>query len=53
MQNIGKDYAWEKYEDANKKIAESNQLEQTNHCHVLKKGKDLFGIGDIISEYKV
>ena len=53
MQNIGKDYAWEKYEDANKKIAESNQLEQTNHCHVLKKGNDLFGIGDIITEYKV
>tara|TARA_Y100000592_G_scaffold91380_1_gene151469 strand:- start:1298 stop:2098 length:801 start_codon:yes stop_codon:yes gene_type:complete len=50
MKNIIKDYAWEKYSASNKKIAERNSLEQTNHCHVLKNQDGLYGIGDIIAK---
>ena len=51
MNNVEKDYAWNKYGEANKQIAELNSLQQTNSCHVLKNNdNNLWGIGKIISK---
>ena len=51
MSKIEKDYAWNKYGEANKQIAELNSLQQTNSCHVLKNNdNNLWGIGKIISK---
>ena len=51
MDNVEKDYAWNKYSDANKKIADRNSLQQTNSCHVLKdSSNNLWGIGKVISK---
>lgn len=51
MKNVDKDYAWKKYADANKKIADKNKLLQTNSCHVLKDcNNKLWGIGRIVAK---
>ena len=51
MNNVEKDYAWNKYSEANQKIAEKNSLKQTNICHVLKDNdNNLWGIGKIIAK---
>ena len=51
MNNVEKDYAWNKYGDANRKIADRNSLKQTNSCHVIKdKDNNLWGIGKIIAK---
>ena len=51
MQNVNKDYAWNHYAEANKKIADKNGLIQTNSCHVLKdKENNLWGIGKIVAK---
>ena len=51
MDNVEKDYAWNKYSEANKKLAKQNSLQQTNSCHVLKDNdNNLWGIGKIISK---
>ena len=50
MNNVEKDYAWSKYADANKRIADRNDLQQTNSCHVLKdKDNQLWGIGQLVA----
>lgn len=50
MENLEKDYAWNKYSEANKKIANEAGLHQTNSCHVLRDNDNrLWGIGKIIS----
>jgi len=51
MNNVDKDYAWKKYADANKKIADKNKLLPTNSCHVLKDyNNKLWGIGQIVAK---
>jgi len=50
MKNVEKDYAWNKYADANKRIADRNGLQQTNSCHVLKDDDNqLWGIGQLVA----
>ena len=50
MNNVEKDYAWNKYADANKRIADRNGLQQTNSCHVLKdEDNQLWGIGQLVA----
>ena len=50
LNNVEKDYAWSKYADANKRIADRNDLQQTNSCHVLKdKDNQLWGIGQLVA----
>jgi hypothetical protein len=50
MNNVEKDYAWNKYANANEKIAKDKQLQQTNSCHVLKdKENKLWGIGLLVA----
>lgn len=50
MNNVEKDYAWNKYADANKRIADRNGLQQTNSCHVLKDDDNqLWGIGQLVA----
>ena len=51
MENLEKDYAWNKYSKTNKIIAEEAGLHQTNSCHVLRGNDDkLWGIGKIIAK---
>jgi hypothetical protein len=51
MENIEKDYAWNKYSEANKIIANETGLHQTNSCHVLRDNNDkLWGIGKIVTK---
>ncbi len=50
MENVDKDYAWNHYAEANKKIADKNGLMQTNSCHVLRDDENkLWGIGKIVA----
>ena len=50
MDHIEKDYAWNKYSEANKKIADELGLHQTSSCHVLRDDNNkLWGIGKIIA----
>lgn len=53
MENVEKDYAWNKYAEANKKLATMNGLKQTNSCHVLRDDQNqLWGIGNIVAGIK-
>lgn len=54
MENVEKDYAWNRYAESNEKLATRNDLQQTNSCHVLKdKENQLWGIGKIIADVKI
>lgn len=51
MENIEKDYAWNKYSEANKTIANELGLYQTSSCHVLRDSRHkLWGIGKIVAK---
>ena len=53
MDNIPRDYGWEKYGDLGKKICKKLDLTQTMFCYVVKdKDNKLYSIGNILGKIK-